>query len=141
MASGNSRQIQIVTGKHLTLEVEPADTIKDVKAMLQDKEGVPPDQQMLSFIGALVEEVSTNSIVPPTHPQSNNTVRQGRISDPGRACASEIVSSILEQIVSEAFPTQQKNTKPIAQSKPLIPGELMPPRHLFPLFMTQPRTL
>ena len=54
-------------GKYPTLEVEPTDTIKDVKSMLQDKEAVPPDQQMLSFIGALVEEVSTNSIVPPTH--------------------------------------------------------------------------
>ena len=82
--------VKTLTGKTITLEVEPGDHISTVKAQIQNKEGIPPDQQQLTYQGKLLE--NDNETLADYNIQKENTLKLTLRLSPGTAENSTDVS-------------------------------------------------
>ena len=82
--------VKTLTGKHITLEVEPGDYISTVKTQIQKKEGIPPDQQQLTYQGKLLE--NDNETLADHNVQKDSTLHLTLRLSPGTAENSTDVS-------------------------------------------------
>ncbi|KAF9780044.1 ubiquitin [Thelephora terrestris] len=60
-------KVKTLTGKEIELDIEPKDTIEDIKKKVEEQSGVPPQQQRLIFGGRQMQDTtqaSENNIVP-----------------------------------------------------------------------------